>query len=54
MSRGAEWWQRRAPRWSTWRIVGVALCTLLAIGGLAVVGFYLSMVVAFAQWGSNK
>jgi len=50
----AEWWQRRAPRWSVWKIAGVALGTLLVIGGLAVVGFYLSMVVAFADWGSNK
>jgi hypothetical protein len=52
-SRGG-WWRRQAPSWSVWKALGVIAATLLAIGGLVFVGYFVLMFIALSQWGSNK
>ncbi len=39
---------------SVWRTVGIVLAVLVALGGLAVVGFIVLFVVAMNSYGSNK
>ena len=40
--------------WSFWKVVGVVVAVLVAIGGLAVLAYVVVMFVALSQWGSNK
>ena len=40
--------------WSFWRVVGVIVAVMVAIGGLAVLAYVVIMFVALSQWGSNK
>ena len=37
-----------------WTRLGIALAVVLALGGLAVVGLFVVVIVGINQWGSNK
>ena len=43
-----------APPWSFWKVVGVVVAVLVAIGGLAVLAYVVLMFIALSQWGNNK
>lgn len=37
-----------------WEIIGIALVAVLALGGLAVAGFFVLLFVGLSHYGSNK
>jgi len=39
---------------SIWTVIGITLAVLLTIGGLAVVGTMVLLVVGMSHYGSNK
>jgi hypothetical protein len=39
---------------SAWAIIGIVAAAVLALGGLAVVGTIVFVVVGLNQWASNK
>ncbi|WP_037571188.1 hypothetical protein [Phaeacidiphilus oryzae] len=43
----------RRPR-SGWAVFGVVVAVLLVLAGLALVAFYVLLIVGLSQWGSNK
>jgi hypothetical protein len=47
---------RRAarPQRPVWAIIGIILAVVLAIGGLAIVGLMVVVVVGMSHYGSNK
>lgn len=42
------------PRWPVWKVLGVVLATVVAIGGLAVLAYVVLIFIAMSQFGSNK
>jgi hypothetical protein len=46
---------RAAHRWRTaLKLTGLVLFVLTGVGGLAVIGFFVVVLVGLSQWGSNK
>ncbi len=42
------------PQRSVWAVIGIALAVILALGGLAIVGVVVVVVVWLGHYGSNK
>lgn len=42
------------PPWTWWRIAGIVLAGLVAVGGLTVLGFFIVAYVGLSQFASNK
>jgi hypothetical protein len=42
------------PARSVWAIIGIIVSVLLALGGLAVVGFIVLLYVGLSHFGGNK
>ena len=43
-----------APQRSVWAVIGIALATLLCIGGLMVLGVTVFFYIALSHYASNK
>jgi hypothetical protein len=42
------------PPWTWWKIAGIVVSAVVAIGGLAVLAFVIVLTVGMSQFGSNK
>ena len=42
------------PQRSVWAVIGIALMVILALGGLAIVGLAVVVVVGLSHYGTNK